>query len=100
MSDLGTQSVASLLTIGMGLGSTSTQCAVYGIDHERIEERKISTTLSGVRGMLEHFPGARIVMEALTLLALDPQPGQRPWPRGRHRESSQDPMDHCQHAQM
>jgi transposase len=54
------------LTIGLDLGSSSTQCAVYGTDGKRIEERKISTTRKGVRGLLERFPGSRIVMEAST----------------------------------
>jgi len=54
------------LTIGLDLGSATTQVAVYGPDRKRIEERKISTTRRGLGGLLERFPGARVVMETST----------------------------------
>ena len=30
--------------MGLDLGSKSTQCAVFGEDRQRLEERKVSTT--------------------------------------------------------
>ena len=54
------------LTIGLDLGSRSTQCAVYSPDGKRLEERKIATTRTRLRTLFERFPGARIVMEAST----------------------------------
>lgn len=54
------------LTIGLDLGSRSTQCAIYAPGGERIEERKVSTTREGLSSLLGRFPGARVVMEAST----------------------------------
>jgi len=54
------------LTIGLDLGSRSTQCAVYSPDGKRIEERKIATTRARLQALLERFRGARLVMEAST----------------------------------
>ena len=56
----------SPLTIGLDLGSRSTQCAVYSPGGSRLEERKIATTRASLRSLLERFPGARLVMEAST----------------------------------
>lgn len=53
-------------TIGLDLGSTSSQCAVYGANSERIEERKLSTTRDAVTNLLKRYPGARLVIEAST----------------------------------
>ncbi len=53
-------------TIGLELGSATTQVAVYGADGKHIKERKISTTRRGIGGLLERFPGASVVMETST----------------------------------
>jgi hypothetical protein len=54
------------LTIGLDLGNTNTQAAVYGTDGERLEERKVTTNREQLAVLFERFPGARIVMEAST----------------------------------
>ena len=54
------------LTIGLDLGSDSSQCAIYGTNGERIEERQISTTHGALTTLFELHLGARIVMEAST----------------------------------
>ncbi len=54
------------VTIGLDLGNTSTQCAVYGADRKRIEERKVTTNRERIQALLQRFPGARVVMEAST----------------------------------
>ena len=54
------------LTIGLDLGSRTTQCAIYGTDCKRMEERKVPTTPDRFTALFERFPGARIVMEAST----------------------------------
>jgi len=54
------------LTIGLDFGSRTTQCAIYGPDHVRIEERKLPTDRARFTALFERFPGARIVMEAST----------------------------------
>jgi len=54
------------LTIGLDLGTKSTQCAVYAPNRERIEERKIRMDRSGVTTFLRRFSGARVVVEAST----------------------------------
>jgi len=53
-------------TIGLDLGNKNTQCAVYGADCERIEERKVTTNREQITTLLKRFAGARIVMEAST----------------------------------
>lgn len=53
-------------TIGLDLGSSVTQVAIYNGSGERIEERKISTTKISVEQLLGRFPAARVVMEAST----------------------------------
>jgi transposase len=58
--------IAFPLTIGLDLGSKVTQCAIYGADCERIEERKVATNRARISELLERFPGARVVMEAST----------------------------------
>lgn len=54
------------LTIGLDLGSRTTQCAVYGPDNRRLEERKLPTNRARFEALFARFPGARIVMEAST----------------------------------
>lgn len=54
------------LTIGLDLGSDSSQCAIFGTDGTKQEERKVSTTRDALTNLFELHPGARIVMEAST----------------------------------
>ncbi len=54
------------LTIGLDLGTNSTQCAIYGPDTKRIQERKLATTRERITELFAKFSGARIVMEAST----------------------------------
>ncbi|MEM8713784.1 MAG: IS110 family transposase [Planctomycetota bacterium] len=53
-------------TIGLDLGSRSTQVAVFDRMGGRVEERKISTTKDSLEQLFGRFPGARVVMEAST----------------------------------
>jgi len=54
------------MTIGLDLGSKDTQCAIYGTDGKRIEERKVTMDREHLTALLGRFPDARIVMEAST----------------------------------
>ncbi len=54
------------LTIGLDLGTNSTQCAIYGPDTKRIQEHKRATTRERLTELFQNHPGARIVMEAST----------------------------------
>lgn len=54
------------LTIGLDLGSRSTQCAIFDSGRTRIEERKIATTKTAMTKLFERFPGSRIALEAST----------------------------------
>jgi len=54
------------MTIGLDLGSKTTQCAIYGTNGKRIEERKVTTDREHLTTLLGRFPGSRVVMEAST----------------------------------
>jgi transposase len=54
------------VTIGLDLGSRSSQFAVCSPLGEWIGEGKVATTSTGIRGLLEGHRGARLVMEAST----------------------------------
>ena len=54
------------VTIGLDLGNKSTQCAVFGEDGQRAEERAVTTNHEQLTNLFCRFPGARIVMEAST----------------------------------
>jgi len=54
------------LTIGLDLGSRSTQVAVLAPSRKLIEERTVSTTKAALTRLFERYPGARIVLEAST----------------------------------
>ena len=54
------------LTIGLDLGNKDTQCAVYGSDGARVEERKVTNNREQLTALFTRFPDARIVMEAST----------------------------------
>ncbi|MFT7671096.1 MAG: transposase, partial [Planctomycetota bacterium] len=55
-----------ILTIGLDLGDTNTQCAVYGTNSDRIEERKVTSNREQFTTLFGRFPDARVVMEAST----------------------------------
>lgn len=57
---------ATSITIGLDLGSRSSQCAVLGEDRKLIEERKLSTNKPSFSRLLARYPGSRVVMEAST----------------------------------
>ena len=54
------------LTIGLDLGTNTTQCAIYGPNNKRIQEHKRATTRAKLTELFQKHPGARIVMEAST----------------------------------
>lgn len=54
------------LTIGLDLGSKSTQCAVFGEDLKPIKAPIVTTNREQLAALFGEFPGARVVMEAST----------------------------------
>jgi transposase len=54
------------VTIGLDLGSRTSQFAICSPSGEWLGEGKVATTAVGIRGLLERHGGARLVMEAST----------------------------------
>ncbi len=80
------------VTIGLDLGNKSTQCAVFGEDGRRSEERAVTTNREQITTLFSRFPGSRVVMEASTasrwIHNSAVELGCRTRPRGGHREST------------